>query len=112
MPALLKQHNISSSRAKNPDEEPQTEDIERCHALKATISPSSAYIIYYGASNHMVSSKEFFYTLSLTKGMNIHMGDDSQIPAKGRGLVIQSMVSSRMYYMFPPLFLTCYLFIK
>ena len=45
MLALLKQHNIASPREKNPDEEPETEDIERCHALKETISPSSAYII-------------------------------------------------------------------
>ena len=42
MTTLLKQHNISSPRVKKPDEEPQTEDTERCHALKETISPSSA----------------------------------------------------------------------
>ena len=35
----------------------------------------------------MVSSEESFYTLSLTKGPNIHMGDDSHIPAERRGLV-------------------------
>ena len=64
MSAILKQHNIASPRAKKSDEEPQTEDIERCHALKATISPSSAYIIDSGASNHMVASKESFSTLS------------------------------------------------
>ena len=33
----------------------------------------------------MVSSKESFSTLSLSKGPNIHMGDDSQIPTEGRG---------------------------
>ena len=87
MSALLKQHNIASSREKNPGEEPQTKDTKRCHALKATISPSSTYILDSGASNHMVSSKESFSTLSLTKGPNIHMGDDSQIPVEGRGSV-------------------------
>ena len=35
----------------------------------------------------MVSSKESFSTLSLSKGPNIHMGDDSQIPAEGMGSV-------------------------
>ena len=36
----------------------------------------------------MASSKESFSTLTLSKGPNnIHMGDDSQIPAKGRGSV-------------------------
>ena len=74
MSALLKQHNIASLREKKLDEEPEIEDTERCHALKATISPSSAYIIDSGASNRMVSSKESFSTLSLTKGPNIHMG--------------------------------------
>ena len=79
MYALLKQHNIASPREKKLDEEPQIEDIERCHSLKTTISPSLAYIIDYGASNHMVTSKESFSTLSLTKGPNIHMGDVSLI---------------------------------
>ena len=75
--SLLKQHNIVSPREKNHGEEPQIEDTERCHALKETISPSTTYIVDSGASNHMVSSKESFSTLSLTKGPNIHMGDDS-----------------------------------
>ena len=35
----------------------------------------------------MVASKESFSTLSLSKGPNIHIGDDSQIPAEGRGSV-------------------------
>ena len=87
MSALLKHHNIVSPRAKKLYKEPKTEDTKRCHALKATISPSLAYIIDYGASNHMVSSKESFSTLSLTKGPNIHMGDDSHILVEGRGLV-------------------------
>ena len=53
---LLKKHNIAPPREKNPNEEAPTEDTERCHALKATLSPSSAYIIDFGASNHMVAS--------------------------------------------------------
>ena len=85
--ALLKQHNIAPPRAKNPDEEAPKEDVERCHALKATLSPSSAYIIDSGASNHMVSSNESFSTFSLSKGPNIHMGYDSQIPAEDKGSV-------------------------
>ena len=57
MSSLLKQHNIAPPRAKNPDEEALTEDTERCHALKATLSPSSAYIIDSRSSKHMVASK-------------------------------------------------------
>ena len=51
------------------------------------LSPSLAYIIDSGASNHMVSSKESFSILKLSKGPNIHMGDDSQILGEGRGSV-------------------------
>ena len=57
MSALLNQHNIAPPREKNPDEEAPIEDAERCYALKATLSTSSAYIIDSGASNHIVSSK-------------------------------------------------------
>ena len=60
---------------------------ERWHALKAGLPQPIAYLIYFGASNHMVSSKKYFSTLTLSKGPNIPMGDDSQIPAKGRGSV-------------------------
>ena len=35
----------------------------------------------------MVSSRESFTTLTLSGGPSIHMGDDSQIPAIGRGSV-------------------------
>ena len=88
MSALLKQHNITPpQRAKNPDEKPHTEDDERCHALKSRLTQSTSYIIDFGDSNHMVSSKESFSTLSLSKGPNIHMGDDSQILAEGRDSV-------------------------
>ena len=38
MLTLLKQHNIAPLRAKKPDEEPKTEDDERCHALKSSLT--------------------------------------------------------------------------
>ena len=57
MTSLLKQHNIASPREKKLNEEPEIEDIERIHALKVTMSSSSAYIIDSGASNNMVASK-------------------------------------------------------
>ena len=55
--------------------------------MKVKISPSSAYTIDSVASNYMVASKESFSTLSLSKGPNIHVGDDSQIPTEERGSV-------------------------
>ena len=86
MYALLKKHNIAPPREKKHDEEGPTEDAERCHALKESLSPSSAYIIDSRASNHMVSSKESFSTLSLSKGPNIHMGDDLPNFSRRKGL--------------------------
>ena len=79
---LLEQKNISlPQRAKKYDVGQPTKYHERCHALKACITQSKAYVIDSGASNHMVASKESFSTLTLLEGPNIHMGDDSQITA-------------------------------
>ena len=48
--------------------------------MKAYLTPSNAYLIYSGASNHMVASGESFTTFTLSGGPNTHMVDDSQIP--------------------------------
>ena len=55
--------------------------------MKEGITPSKAYLIYFGASNHMVASKESFTTFNLPGGPITHMEDDSQIPTVERGLV-------------------------
>ena len=55
--------------------------------MKASLTQYTTYLIDSIESNQMVSSKEYFSTLTLSKGPNIHMGDDSQILAEGRGLV-------------------------
>ena len=41
MSTLLKKHNIYPPIEKKPDEETPIEDVERCHVLKETLSPSS-----------------------------------------------------------------------
>ena len=85
---LLQHNNIAlPQRVKKSDAGQPTEDHERCHALKAGLSLSKAYLIDFGASNHMVSSKESFTTLNLSGGPSIHMADDSQIPTIGRGYI-------------------------
>ena len=64
---LLEQNNIALPKgAKKSDVGQPTEDRERCHALKASLTQLKAYLIDYGASNHMVSSKESFSTLTLS----------------------------------------------
>ena len=60
---------------------------ERCHALKDGFSKSHAFLIDLGASNHKVSSRESFSSLQLTNGLSIHMGDDTQIQAEGKGSI-------------------------
>ena len=45
------------------------------------------FLIDFGASNHMVESKESLSSLYLYRGPSIHMGDDSQIPALGKGSI-------------------------
>ena len=83
MSALLKQHNIAPpQREKNSDN-----GHEICHALKAWLPWSTTYLIDYGASNHMVASKDLFSSLNINEGPTIHMGDDSQIPIARRGTI-------------------------
>ena len=69
-------------------------------------------IIYSRASNHMVASKESFSTLSLSKGPNIHMGDDSQILAEGRGSVRVKHGEFKNILMCPPVLLTYCMFTR
>ena len=52
--------------------------------MKENFTQSKAYLIDSRASNHMVSCKESFTTLDILQGLNIHMGDNSQIPAIDR----------------------------
>ena len=58
MYALLKQHN-------NQGEKQSDNGHERCHALKAGPPRSTTYLIDFGASNHMVSSKDLLSSLNV-----------------------------------------------
>ena len=88
MSKLLEHSNFSLPQgAKKSKAGNQTEEHERCHALKAGFTQLKDYQIDSGASNHMVSSKETFITLDLSGGHTIHMGDNSQIPTIGRGSI-------------------------
>ena len=75
------------------DDGEYTEEHEICHALKEGLTPLKDYLIDSGALNHMVSSKEYFTTFTLSEGPNTHMGDDSQILAAGEVLLKSSMMS-------------------
>ena len=88
MSTLIEHNNISLPQGANKfDDGPPIEDHEICHALKAYLTQSKAYLIDVGASNHMIASRESFTTLTISGGASIHMGDDSQILAAGRGSI-------------------------
>ena len=60
---------------------------ERVHALVAGTSSSPSFIIYSRASRHMVLTKETFYTLDMSKGPPIFLGDDSLTNSFGKGRI-------------------------
>ena len=51
------------------------------------VSKDKAHLIDFGASNHMVACKYSFTTLDSDSCISIHMGDDSQITSKGKGII-------------------------
>ena len=85
---LLVQNNIAIPQGIYMyDDEEQNEYHERCHALKASLTPSKAYLIDSRTSNHMVASRESLTTLTLSRGPSTNMGCDFQIPAARRGSI-------------------------
>src|SRR5713226_8117411 len=63
------------------------EDKERVHALVAGTSSSPSFIIDSGASRHMVSTKEAFTSLDMSKGPPIVLGDESLTKSLGKGRI-------------------------
>ena len=45
------------------------------------------WLLDSGCSNHMTGNKSLFSSLDSTVIMNIKLGDDSLVPAKGKGIV-------------------------
>ena len=88
MSLLLKHHNISLHKGtQKTHSRDNTEYHGRFHALKAEFSKYYAFLIDSGTSNHMVASKESFSSLNISNDPSIHMGDDTQIQAEGKGSI-------------------------
>ena len=89
MDLLLEKNKITlPAGTRRVDHEENTEEHEEIfHALKEIYSKTHAFLIESRASNHMVASRQSFYSLQSTDGPSIHMGDDSQIRAKGKGSI-------------------------
>ena len=85
---LLEKKNISlPDFSEKREGGSDSKDRERVHALVANTSSSPSFTIGSGDSRHMVSTKEIFFSLDLSKGPPIIMGDDSIIDSLGKGRI-------------------------
>ena len=85
---LLEKNNISLlDCSKKREGGSNSEDKERVHALVAGTSSSPSFIIDYGGSIHMVSTREAFSSLDISKGPKIVLGDDSLTDSMGKGRI-------------------------
>ena len=62
-------------------------DKERVHALVASTSSSPRFIIDFGASRHMVLTRENFSSIDNSKGPKIVLRDDSLTNSMGKGRI-------------------------
>ena len=85
---LLKNNGISLlDSSKKREGGSNSQDRERVHALVTGTSSSPSFIIDSVASRHMVSTKEAFTSLDMSKGPPIVLGDDSLIDNLGKGRI-------------------------
>ena len=82
---ILEKNNISlPDSSKKREGGSNLEYRERVHALVAGTSSSPIFIIDFGASRHMVSTKDAFSSLYMSKGPPIVLGDDSLTNSLGK----------------------------
>ena len=85
---LLEKNNIPLHKsARKKDGGSCLDNKERCHSLVVGSSDSSSFIIELGDSRHMDTIQDFFTAMYSNSGPSIHMGDDSEIQAKGIGMI-------------------------
>src|SRR5882757_9859625 len=85
---LLEKNGISLLESlKKREGGSSSDDIERVHALVAGTSSSPSFIIDSVASRQMVSTKEAFSSLDMSKGPAIVIGDESLTEFLGKGRI-------------------------
>ena len=85
---ILVENNISlPDCSKKREGRSNSEDKERVHALVASTSSSPSFIIDSGASRHMVSTREIFSSLDMSKCPPIVFGDNSLTDSMGKGSI-------------------------
>ena len=82
---LLEKNGISLlDSSKKREGGSSLDDRERVYALVSGTSSSPSFIIDSRASRHMVSTKEAFSSLDMSKGAPIVLGDDSLTESLGK----------------------------
>ena len=85
---LLEKNSISlPDCSKKREGGSNSEDRERVHALVVGTSSSLTFIVDFGASRHMVLTKEAFSSLNKSKGPPIVLGDESLTDSLGKGRI-------------------------
>ena len=85
--SLLERNNINIPESvRKRDNQDQDTQQEKRHSLMASTSKPNSLLIEFGASNHMMESSDSFSPLDIEKSITIHMGDDSTIISKGKGI--------------------------
>ena len=85
---ILEKNNISlPDCSKKREGGSNLEDKERVHALVAGTSSSPSFIIDFRASRNMVSTREIFSSLDMSKGPPIFLGDNSLTDSMGKGRI-------------------------
>ena len=85
---LLEKNNIYlPDCSKNREGGSNSKDTERVHASVARTWSSPSFIIDSGASRYMVSTREIFSSLDMSKGTPIVLGDDSLTNSLGKGRI-------------------------
>ena len=85
---LLENNNISlPDYSKMREGESNLEYKERVHALVADTSSSPSFIIDSRAARHMVSTRDIFSFLDMSKGPPIVLGDNSLTDSIGKGRI-------------------------
>ena len=84
---ILEKNNISLPDCSKKEGGSNSKDKERVHGLVVGRSSSHRFIIDSRDSTHMVSTKETFSPLDMSKGPPIVLGDNSLTDSTGRGRI-------------------------
>ena len=89
MAQLIKKNTIlvPDNTRKKDGNSSSNESKEKCHALVASTSNYSYFVIDLGASKHMVAKRDIFSSMSSNASPTVRMGDDLELQTRGIGRI-------------------------